>query len=45
MSQELPPMRVKYSGHVIQTETHDQCTARPMYCTTIGGSSGDVTDL
>jgi len=30
MSQELPPMRVQYTGHVKQTETHDHYTALPM---------------
>ena len=28
-SQELPPMRVQYSGHVIQAETLDHYTALP----------------
>ena len=26
-SSELPPMVVQYTGHVIQTETRDQCAA------------------
>ena len=29
-SQELPPKRVQYSGHVIQAETHDHYTALPL---------------
>ena len=32
MSQELSPMRVQYTGQVIQAET----------CDHLGGSSGDV---
>ena len=27
---EIPPMAVQYSGHGIQTETHDNNTALPM---------------
>ena len=29
-SQELPPMRVQYSGHVIQAETCDHYTVLPL---------------
>ena len=29
-SQELPPMRVQYSGYVIQAETCDHYTAPPL---------------
>ena len=29
-SQELPPMRVLYSGHVIQAEKRDHYTALPL---------------
>ena len=29
-SQELPPMRVQYSGHMIQAETRDHYTALPL---------------
>ena len=28
-SLELPPIAVQYTGHVIQTETHDNDTALP----------------
>ena len=34
MSQELPPMRVKYTGHVIQTETRVHTEKSKVY--TIG---------
>ena len=29
-SPELPPMAEQYTGHVIQTETHDNDTALPL---------------